>query len=169
MIKEEEVYKIGVLGKPHGVKGEISFMFDDDIFDRTDADYFILEIEGILVPFFLDEYRFKRDETALVKFVDIDTPDQARELTKCKVYFPRQISDKENDDISWAEIVGYELVDVHINKVVGIIKSVDDSTINILFEISTEDGKELLIPASEELITNVDTEHHQIVMDIPQG
>ena len=39
MIKKEEVYKIGRLGKAHGVKGEVSFQFDDDIFDRVDADY----------------------------------------------------------------------------------------------------------------------------------
>ncbi|MFC2264720.1 MAG: 16S rRNA processing protein RimM, partial [Prevotella conceptionensis] len=30
----DNFYKIGKLGKPHGVKGEISFHFDDDIFDR---------------------------------------------------------------------------------------------------------------------------------------
>ena len=66
MIKKESVYKIGKIGKPHGVDGEVSFHFDDDIFDRVVADYLILEIDGILVPFFLDEYRFKNDETALV-------------------------------------------------------------------------------------------------------
>ena len=38
MIKPEEVYKIGRLGKAHGVKGEVSFQFDDDIFDRVDSD-----------------------------------------------------------------------------------------------------------------------------------
>ena len=32
MIREEEVYQIGKLGKTHGVKGEISFLFDDDVF-----------------------------------------------------------------------------------------------------------------------------------------
>ena len=41
MIRQEEVYKIGKLGKAHGVKGEISFLFDDDVFDRTDADYMV--------------------------------------------------------------------------------------------------------------------------------
>lgn len=51
MIRQEDVYKIGRLGKPHGVKGEVSFQFDDDIFDRVDADYLILEIDGILVRF----------------------------------------------------------------------------------------------------------------------
>ena len=53
MIKKEDVYRIGQIGKPHGVKGELSFHFEDDVFDRTDADYLILEVDGILVPFFL--------------------------------------------------------------------------------------------------------------------
>ena len=47
MIREEEVYKIGRLGKTHGVKGEITFQFDDDIFDRTDSDYLVLEIDAV--------------------------------------------------------------------------------------------------------------------------
>jgi 16S rRNA processing protein RimM len=36
---------------------------------------------------------------------------------------------------------------------------------NILFEL--EDGK--LIPASEELITNVDTKKQQIIVKLPEG
>ena len=75
MIKKEEVYKIGRIGKPHGVKGELSFHFDDDVFDRVDADYLILDMEDILVPFFMDEYRFRSDETALMKFTGINTED----------------------------------------------------------------------------------------------
>lgn len=50
MIKEENIYQIGRLGKTHGVRGEISFLFDDDVFDRVDADYLILKVDGILVP-----------------------------------------------------------------------------------------------------------------------
>ena len=85
MIKQEEVYRIGRLGKAHGVKGEVSFQFDDDIFDQTDADYLVLDIDGILVPFFMEEYRFRNDSVCLVKFCDIDTQQQASELTGCDV------------------------------------------------------------------------------------
>ena len=88
MIREEEVYQIGKLGKTHGVKGEISFLFDDDVFDRVDTDYLILKIDGIFVPFFIEEYRFKSDSNAIVKFEDIDTQERARELTGCEVFFP---------------------------------------------------------------------------------
>ena len=165
MIREEEVYQIGKLGKTHGVKGEISFLFDDDVFDRVDADYLILKVDGIFVPFFIEEYRFKSDANAIVKFEDIDTQERARELTGCEVYFPRELADSDDDSISWAAIVGFSLIDAATRQSVGRIASIDDSTLNILFEL--EDGK--LIPASEELITDVDKDNRTITIDLPQG
>lgn len=165
MIRREEVYKIGRLGKAHGIKGEISFLFDDDVFDRVDADYLILDIDSILVPFFIEEYRFKTDSNALMKFEGIDSQEQARDLTGCDVFIPRELTDEEEGDISWASLVGFDLVDAQTETVVGKIASIDDATINILFEL--EDGK--LIPASEELITNVDTKQHQIIIQLPEG
>ena len=41
MIKKDEVFKIGIFNKPHGVKGEISFTFTDDIFDRVECEYLV--------------------------------------------------------------------------------------------------------------------------------
>lgn len=165
MIKKEEVYKIGRLGKTHGVRGEISFLFDDDVFDRVDADYLILEIDGILVPFFIEEYRFKTDSNALMKFDGIDTQERARELTGCDVWFPRALAESDEDGISWAAIVGFDIIESESGKTVGRIASVDDSTINILFCL--EDGR--LIPASEELIIAIDQQARTITMQIPEG
>ena len=165
MIRREEVYKIGRLGKTHGVRGEISFLLDDDVFDRTDADYLILDIDGILVPFFIEEYRFKTDSNALMKFDGIDTQERARELTGCDVYFPRSLSDEDETNVSWAELVGYSLIDSHSGKTIGEIAAIDDTTINILFELT--DGK--LIPASDELIQHIDTKQHQIEINLPEG
>jgi 16S rRNA processing protein RimM len=165
MIRDEEVYHIGKLGKTHGVKGEISFLFDDDVFDRIDADYLILKIDGILVPFFIEEYRFKSDANAIVKFEDIDTQERARELTGCEVYFPRELADTDENSISWAAIVGFDIIEAESEKTIGRIASVDDTTINILFEL--EDGR--LIPASEDLITAVNQQAHTISMHLPAG
>ena len=165
MIKKEDVYKIGRIGKAHGVKGEVTFQFDDDVFDRVDAEYLILEIDGILVPFFMEEYRFRSDSTALVKFEDIDTQDRARELTNCDVYFPRELSDNDEEEISWSFLVGFSIVDAQSGKNVGTIASIDDNTMNILFEL--EDGT--LIPASEELITDIDKDNKTITIALPEG
>lgn len=169
MIKKEDVYKIGKLGKPHGVKGEVRMLCTDDIFDRVESDSLILEIDGILVPFFMEEYRFRSDERVLVKFADIDTEAQARELTGCEVYFPREQADRHEGEATWAELVGYALVDARRDTLVGTITRVDDTTINILFEVETADGREVLVPASEELIEQVDKARHRIHVRMPEG
>ena len=159
MIKADEVYKIGRLGKTHGIHGEITMQVDDDIFDRTDADYVVLCLDGIMVPFFFAEYRFKTDETALVKFCDIDTQERAQELVGTDVYFPRTEADDDDDELTYAQLVGYTVNDI------GKIAFIDDQTDNIMFEM--EDGT--LIPASEELIVEVDTQNRKITMNLPEG
>ncbi len=166
MIRPEEVYRIGRIGKAHGVKGEVTLLFDDDIFDRVDADYLVLEVDGILVPFFIEEYRFRSDTTALMKFKDIDTQERARELTNCDVYFPRDLTPLDDEDeLRWSFFVGFDIVDAKTSKTVGTIARVDDQTVNVLFEL--EDGS--LVPAAEELITAVDQEGKTITIALPEG
>jgi len=165
MIRQEEVYKIGRLGKAHGVKGEVSFQFDDDVFDRTDADYLILDIDGILVPFFMEEYRFRSDALALVKFCDVDTQERASELTGSNVYFPRALAEDEEGMPSLASLIGFDLVEEKDGIRVGTIATIDDSTANLLFEL--EDGR--LIPASDDLITDINIKERTIKMEIPEG
>ena len=164
MIRQEEVFRIGRLGKAHGVKGEVSFQFDDDIFDRVDSDYLILEVDGILVPFFIEEYRFRSDTVALVKFEDIDTQQRAQELTGCDVYFPRSLAE-EDDTPTLAFLVGFDIVDTNTDTTVGRIAAIDDSTANLLFVL--EDGR--LIPANDDLINDIDNKRKVITMTIPEG
>ena len=169
MIRREDAFQIGLLGRPHGVRGEISFQFSDDVFDRTDAEYLLLELDGILVPFFMEEYRFKSNETALMKFCDIDSREQARRLTGAKVFFPRSLSDSEQDGYSWSEIVGFGLIDSATGQAIGTIQAIDDSTINTLFDIATPQGGHLLVPAHPELIDNIDTQAQTITARLPEG
>ncbi|MGX8694800.1 MAG: ribosome maturation factor RimM [Prevotella sp.] len=164
MIKREEVYKIGRLGKAHGVHGEISFMCDDDVFDRVEAEYLVLDVDGILVPFFMEEYRFRSDTVVLVKFEGIDTQERARELTNCDVYFPFSLTDDEAP-VTHSFLVGFELVEATTNTPVGRIAAIDDTTANILFEL--EDGR--LIPAAEDLITDINKQKRQVLMTLPPG
>lgn len=164
MIKEQDVYRIGRIGKAHGVKGEVQMQFTDDAFDRVDADYLILMTDGILVPFFMEEYRFKSDEVALVKFCDVDTQEQARELTGCDVYFPYALVEEEDDAMpSLAQLVGYTIVDQ--GKAVGTVASIDEQTVNTLFELT--DGQ--LIPVAAEFILGIDNEKREIITQLPEG
>lgn len=165
MIREQEVYKIGRVGRPHGIHGEVQIQVEDDVFDRVDAEYLILRVDGILVPFFMEEYRFKSDDIALVKFCDVDTSEKARELTGLDVCFERKFAEAEEHDITYAELVGYEVYNDADGTNIGRIAFVDDNTENILFEM--EDG--MLLPAHEELIVSVDQVQRTVNLVIPEG
>ena len=49
---------------------------------------------------------------------------------------------------------------------VGEIVDVDDSTANVLFRIEVDD-KELLVPAVDEFVVDIDTENETIELDVP--
>lgn len=169
MIRKEEVYKIGILNKPHGIHGELQFTFTDDIFDRAGNDYLVCLIDGILVPFFLEEYRFRSDSTALVKFEGIDTAERARVFTNIEVYFPKEYAEEESDvsELSWNYFIGFRLDDIH-HGLLGEVVDVDTLTINTLFVIDHQ-GDELLVPAREEFIVGIDQEQKLITVDLPEG
>ena len=168
MIKQEEVYSIGRIGKTHGIRGEVTLHFDDDIFDRVDADYLVLELEGILVPFFIEEYRFRSGSTALMKFEGVDTQERARELTGSGVFFPRRLAETAGDEApltALASLVGFTVIDAANGCHIGTIGSVDHTTMNTLFCL--DNG--ILIPAAEELIDGVDREKREVALHLPEG
>ncbi|WP_300725522.1 ribosome maturation factor RimM [uncultured Bacteroides sp.] len=167
MIKKEEVFRIGIINKPHGVKGEVSFTFTDDIFDRVDCDYLILLMDGILVPFFIEEYRFRSDDVALVKFEGIDTAERARRLTNVAVFFPKKFMDEQDEITSWNFFIGFKVDDVNHGEL-GTVVDVDDATMNVLFVIE-KDGEELLLPAHEEFIVDLDRKNRILKVEVPDG
>ena len=165
MIKESDVYKIGSITRTHGVKGEVSLSFTDDVWDRADADYLVLRIDGILVPFFIEEYRFRSDTTALIKFQDYDSAETAKELCGCDVYFPHALTPEpdEDEEYTWRYFTGFRVVDEKAGEL-GEITYVDDSTQNILFHIGDR-----LIPAVEQFISHIDHQARIITMRLPEG
>ena len=168
MIKAEDVYRIGLINKPHGVHGELLFTFDDDIFDRVEAGYIVGLMDGILVPFFFESYRFRSDSTALIKLEGIDSEQQARRMTNVEVFFPKEHAEElEDNELTWNYFVDFLIKDVDKGEI-GKVTDVDDSTINTLFVVD-HNGTELLIPAQEDFIVDLDRENRVITMNLPEG
>jgi 16S rRNA processing protein RimM len=168
MIKKEEVYKIGLFNKPHGIHGELQFTFTDDIFDRTDCDYLVCLLDGIFVPFFIEEYRFRSDSTALVKLEGIDTAERARMFTNVEVYFPVKYAEEAGEgELSWNFFTGFLMEEIHYG-MLGEITDVDTTTVNTLFVVQGEDG-EILVPAREEFILGIDRKRKIITVKLPEG
>ena len=168
MILKNDVFPIGQITKPHGVNGEMSFSFTSDVFDSEDVPYFVFDIQGILVPFFLEDYRFKSNSTGLLKLDGITTDEQARDFAGLTIYLPKNYLEKvEDTEIELDYFAGFSLIDAE-KGLLGVISEVDQTTDNVLFVIPTKDD-ELLIPAGEEYIDEIDHDKKIIYVTLPEG
>ncbi|MBP3349785.1 MAG: 16S rRNA processing protein RimM [Bacteroidaceae bacterium] len=169
MIRREELIKIGQFNKPHGVRGELSFTFTDDVFDRGESPYIVCCIDNIYVPFFIEEYRFKTGTTALIKLADVESDEAARDFTNLEVFYPKAYYVEDDEDATPDDyFIGFTINDITYGTL-GEVTAIDDSTINVLFVVTTPDERELLIPIQEAFVRAIDEEGRIIHMDLPEG
>ena len=158
------------MGKAHGLKGEINFQFTDDVWDPADCDYIICEVEVILVPFFIEEYRFRSDTTAIMKLEDIDTLEATQMLVNSPVFIEKKYQEElDDDEVSLHYFIGFQMLDGDNGNLIGTITAIDDQTDNWLFIVARPDGTEVMIPAHEEFIAEIKQEDNTMIMDLPIG
>lgn len=169
MIPRDKVRKVGRLLKPYSYKGEILLLFDRAVFAEVETDFYFFEIDGLFVPFFVDEINFNGATLARVKFNDVNDEAKAAQFANVKVFLAyeklREVMDET--EFSWRDFIGFQIFDDEEN-FVGVIADVDDATINTLFLVE-KDENQVMIPATEDFITNVDSDRKKLFMQLPEG
>jgi 16S rRNA processing protein RimM len=168
MININDHLLIGKITKPHGLKGELTFSFTTDAFDSEQVEYLILKVDGILVPFYIDEYRILNDDTALMKFQDVNNETDARLYANTEVYLPLEFVEDTEAAFGLEYFVGFAMVDKE-NGSIGVITDVDISTENYLFVVDRGADDDLLVPAGDEFVVEVNHSAKQLMVDLPQG
>lgn len=164
MIRLEEISPIGIFGKTHGIKGEINLELNVD-FDLENTPYIIVDIDGIFVPFFINDYRYKSDTVALVQFENIDTEERVRPFFGKKAYVKKEVlDDGEEDELSINYYVGFTMLTPQ-RTVIGQIVEIDDSTANVLFVLDND----ALIPVGAVEVLDLDPDRHTMIVEVPEG
>ena len=164
MLKKEDFVYFGKFLKPHGTKGEIGLQGDTFVLGQG-CNFVACDIDGILVPFFFESVRPKND-TLIVKVERMESAEEVRYLTNREAFSPRKWVE-ESEEVSLGYFIGFTATDKTLGHI-GEIVDIDDSTINTLFVVE-KDGEEILIPAQEELIADIDHDGQSILFDLPQG
>ena len=172
MIDREDVIRIGQFRKPHGTKGEITISFSEALTDSISHplnNFLICEIDGIFVPFRIEDYRYVSDSTAYIKLKNIDSDQKARQFTNKDVYYLKEFISENtgNDSLTWDFFIGFTIIDEQLGKI-GRITDTDNTTINILLIVENED-REILIPAVEEFIIRIDEIQKELIVTLPKG
>ena len=169
MFKKENLYLLGSLIKTHGVHGEcilkINALKPENIHE---IDSVFMNIDGLLVPYFISQLSDKDQSSFIIKFDDIDSKDKAAEFIGCDIYIPSEsINLPDNVNSAAPDFTGYEIIDKKYGNI-GRIMSILNIQDNPLFKVKSVDY-EYLIPIHKDIIQETDEDKKIIFTNIPDG
>lgn len=175
---------IGKFRKSHALKGELNAILDiDSVFFLCEKDekckWIVVEMEGLLVPFEVENVRGKGNFSVLIKLRGVDTEEDAQEFVNKDIFVTleamrkfdaemNQDEESSEDGFYATDLVGFEVIDSESNKAIGIIGGVNQATENYLFEINGDNGI-ILVPVVDDYISEVDVENKMVIMTLPEG
>jgi 16S rRNA processing protein RimM len=163
-----DCYKVGFILKPHGLKGQVTISIDADFpSDAKQVDTIFIEINNVLVPYFIQAFSAKGDK-AFVKFEDVESVETALAISKKTLYLPKSSRAKSGrgefyDD----EIVGFEVEDEAIGPL-GIVREVTNAGLNKLLVLDFKE-REILIPVNSPFIKSINKSKKKISLELPDG
>ena len=111
-MKKEEAFYIGYITKTKGLKGEVQLYFEFDAYENLDLDVVFADMNGKMVPFFVESHKLYPNSTGLFYFDDIDHIDKAQVLVKKKIYLPlTKMPERGEDDFTYNDLKGYIVSD----------------------------------------------------------
>lgn len=165
---KDKCFYVGKIVKTHGIKGEVTLRIDNEDFDYIEElDYFLLDINDKLIPFFIENITFHSNKS-FVLFQDLKTLEAASQLVGVTAYLPLELlPERSGNDFYSHEVVDFLVVDEEkgeLGKVQEIIEYPTQSLIQIL-----KDGKEILIPIHDDILKDVNREEKKIYIKAPVG
>ena len=168
-MQKQDCFYLGKIVKKYSFKGEILVKLDTDqpeIYNNLDAVF--IDLKNNLIPFFIEHSQLHKSELLRIKFEDVITEEDANAIMKCELYLPLELLPKlEGNKFYFHEVIGFKVEDVNFGRV-GVIKGINDTTSQSLFEID-RDGIEILIPLNDEFIQKVDRDNKKILVETPEG
>jgi 16S rRNA processing protein RimM len=165
-----DYFPVGRIVKPHGLKGEMVVEVEEGFEDSIcDSEYILLEVEGGLVPFFAtgEGVHFRTPTIFSVTFDDVDSAEKVIPLCGCKIYLNEGISQEEVTRDEFNELIGFTVFDTEKGELGKIIRT-DDYSGNIVLTVQYRDV-EILIPLSDELVSELNHEKREIHINCPEG
>lgn len=165
---KDKCFYVGKIVKTHGIKGEVTLRIDNEDFDEIEElDYFLLEINDKLIPFFIENITFHSNKS-FVLFQDLKTLEAASQLVGVTAYLPLELlPERSGNDFYSYEVVDFIVVDEEkgeLGKVQEIIEYPTQSLIQVIKE-----GKEILIPIHDDILKDVNREEKKIYIKAPVG
>lgn len=168
-MKKEDCFYLGKIVKKYSFKGELLAKLDTDqpeLYNNMEAVF--LQLNNTLIPFFIERSQLHKSDLLRLKFEEVNNEAEAESLLKSELYLPLELLPKLNGNaFYYHEVIGYAIIDKSYGPV-GVIKSINDTTAQALFEVE-HNGIDILIPINDDIILKVDRKRKIIEVKTPPG
>ncbi len=169
-IHKSDLIPYGHIRKTHGHRGNLVISVESDSMLDLDLEYLFIEIDGIPVPFAVEEMSGPRNHL-ITSLARVSSVDEAEKYRGAAVYITRSVYESlidldDAEEILLDYFVGYQLKHPS-GREIGILRSIDESTSNILLIAENEEGTEIFLPFVEKWIVGVDHKAHYLLIDCP--
>jgi 16S rRNA processing protein RimM len=168
-MKKDDCFHLGKITKTQGIKGNVYLFLDTDQPEAyKELESVFVEINNALIPFFIDYFQLTAKQKALVKFENVDSEEEAKDIVNKDLYLPINLLPKLTDkQFYYHEIIGFTLIDEVFGEV-GKIEEVVDVPGNSLLQVD-HNGTEVLVPLNNSVVKNVDRTNNTILAALPPG
>ncbi len=168
-MRKEECFYLGKIVSKYSFRGEVLIKLDTDepeTYENLESVF--ISLGNSLVPFFIAQSRLHRSNLLRVDFEEVSDEAEADKIIGSEVYLPLdRLPPLSGKKFYYHEVIGFSLVDSKYGDI-GTIVSINDSAAQALF-VSDKDGKQLLIPINDEIITEIDRIEKTIFVKTPEG
>lgn len=162
---------VGVIRKPHGVRGEASiepWTDSAERFTELEAVTLVSPDESSTREVRIESVR-EHGERALVKFAGVETPEDVQKLHNWTVEIPEEEARAlEEDEYFLHDLVGLTLFDPQ-GRERGVVTDIYEGGGGMLLNVKRADGREFELPFAAQLCTEIDLEKKRMVVDLPAG
>jgi 16S rRNA processing protein RimM len=164
----EPVYlAVGFLRRPHGVYGDILMEVYTDFPERLQAGTRVFLGEKY-VPADIKHIRSHNDGL-LIGFIGYETPESVGKLRNLTVYVPTANRPTLPDGRFYHyQLLGVRVVDDAGNEL-GTLTDIIQTGANDVYVVTSEDGRELLLPAIKDVVLGVDLSAKTITIHLIPG
>ncbi|MGN0032971.1 MAG: ribosome maturation factor RimM [Candidatus Limimorpha sp.] len=165
---KDNCFFFGKITKTHGLKGELTLKIDvANPGDFTDLKYLLIDENKNMIPYFIDKQIIRGDKMFLY-FQGVDTLEKASFFVGKSVFLPNEfLPELDEDDFYYSEIIGFTLFDESLGEI-GKISDVIEYPTQAVIQVM-KDGKEILIPVHDDIITKIVKKEKSIVVRTPEG
>lgn len=165
----KDCFYLGKITKKYSFKGELIISLDTDepeIYKNLKSVF--ININGRLIPYFIEKSKSQKKSTLRLKFEDINSEEEALSIINKEVYLPLEnLPELKGKKFYYHEIIGYNVVDTNHGNI-GLIIKVEDKTSQSIFVIKNN-GKEILIPVNDNIIQMINRKNKTIHITAPNG